>query len=157
MSKTVKIDWQLLRAQKLWLIRTINQMPAGHRKDLANGLLNFIDIFQDVHAEKLGDDHVFGKPPSFDEVSMDLIKAMIAAEQEVRLRDVTLVIRPCYTVHGEGGKKYVEESTPEEAEFWTLYYRFPGEGSMALADFNTDEEAEEMKDKLERIFNMTKE
>ena len=46
------VDWQLLRKQKEWLISIDHEHAAG--------LLNFLDVIQDIAAEQLGDDVVFG-------------------------------------------------------------------------------------------------
>ena len=46
------VDWQLLRKQKEWLISVDHEHAVG--------LLNLLDVIQDIAAEQLGDDVVFG-------------------------------------------------------------------------------------------------
>ncbi len=55
-------------------------------------------------------------------------------------------IQPCRLVRDadERHLSSVEPCEPFEADFWTLYGHVPGEGVMAVGDFDTREHAEEV-------------
>lgn len=55
-------------------------------------------------------------------------------------------ISPCrrFDDPGKPGHFYFEVCEPGEAHCWTLYGHIPGEGAMAIVDFATREDAEEV-------------
>lgn len=55
-------------------------------------------------------------------------------------------IQPCRLVQDtdEPHSSFVETCEPFEADFWTLYGHIPGEGVMAVGDFDAREHAEEV-------------
>ena len=63
---------------------------------------------------------------------------------------ISAVLKPfdSYEIHGvhefnDDGRKFCEQVPDDQATFWTLYGHIPGEGVMAIGDFDTREHAEE--------------
>lgn len=56
-----KVNWKLLRKQKLTLIELLNRKVSLKEKDHIDGVLALVDHIQDHAAEQLGEVEVFGK------------------------------------------------------------------------------------------------
>lgn len=61
-----------------------------------------------------------------------------------------------YEIHGVAeftdvlGKRYCEQVADEEAHFWSLYGRIPGQGLECIGDFKTRQLAEEVLARITR-------
>lgn len=61
---------------------------------------------------------------------------------------------PCKEFTGtDSFEKFVEQCEPEEAEFWSVYGHLPGGGLSCIADVDTEQEAKEFAEFLQKIIH----
>ena len=58
--ETKSVDWELLRQQKLTLLRVLSAYLGYPEEGALTGILNLVDCLQDLAAEELGAEAVFG-------------------------------------------------------------------------------------------------